>query len=176
MEWVDRLLVATGWDAEPAELDWSETEAALGTPLPADFKELRRRFAAWGSFADYIVTLKVQDGSETVKNNHVSSLRSVSGNTDNRRLYEPYGLFGDGGSTKGLLQWGYSLIEDQYYWLADESVDPANWPVVAREDPLEPFHRFEMTASEFIYRVLKDPDFTPFTVAPRLEAPYYRAY
>ncbi|WP_316745302.1 SMI1/KNR4 family protein [Streptomyces sp. MK7] len=176
MEWVDRLLAATGWDAEPAELDWSETEAALGTPLPADFKELRRRFAAWGSFSDYIVPLKVQDGSETVKVNHESRLRSVTGNPDRRRLYKSYGLFGDSGATKGLLQWGYSLIEDEYYWLADASVDPSNWPVVAREDPLEPFHQFDMTASEFIYRVLKDPEFEPFTVAPRIETPYYRAY
>lgn len=52
MEWVDRLVTVTGWSAEPGELDWSDTERTLGTPLPADFKELRRRFPDWGAFSN----------------------------------------------------------------------------------------------------------------------------
>jgi hypothetical protein len=76
----------------------------------------------------------------------------------------------------GPLQWGYSLIDEEYYWLVNESVDPSAWPVMARTDPLEPFQRFEMTASEFLFRVLTDPEFSEFSIAATIERPYYSVY
>lgn len=51
MGWVDRLVTVTGWSAEPGDFDWSDTEGVLGTPLPTDFKELRRRFPDWAPSA-----------------------------------------------------------------------------------------------------------------------------
>ncbi|MFP3987924.1 hypothetical protein U9R90_10550 [Streptomyces sp. E11-3] len=177
MEWVNRLVTVTGWSAEPGELDWADTERVLGTPLPADFKEMRRRFAAWGAFCDHVLVLKAQGVAESVLANHESLLRSVRGNPDNRRMFEPFGLLGDGESGgKGLVQWGYSFIEEEYYWLADTSHDPSTWPVVARVDPLEPFQRFDMTASEFVYRLLTEAEFSAFSVAGTIETPYYRAF
>lgn len=176
MKWVDCLVTVTGWSAEPGELDWSGTERALGTPLPADFKELRRRFAPWGAFSDRVLVLEAQGETESVLANHESLLRSVRGNPENRRAFEPFGLLGDESKGEGLVQWGFSFIEEAYYWLADTSQDPSTWPVVAREDPLEPFQRFDMTASEFIYRVLTEADFSPFSAAAAIETPFYRAY
>lgn len=129
MEWVDRLVTATGWNAEPGELDWSGTERTLGTPLPADFKELRRRFAAWGAFSDHVLVLEAQGDTESLLANHESLLRSVRGNPDNRRMFEPFGLLGanDECKNKGLVQWGYSFMEE-YYWLVDTSQRPSTWP------------------------------------------------
>ncbi|MFI6080297.1 hypothetical protein ACIBBB_04820 [Streptomyces sp. NPDC051217] len=176
MEWVDRLVTVTGWNAESVEFDWSDTESALGTPLPTDFKELRTRFAAWGAFSDHVLVLEAQGESESVQTAHASLLRSVRENPDNQRIFEPFGLLGANGEGKGLVQWGYSFIEEEYYWLADTSQDPATWPVVARVDPLEAFQRFDMTASEFVYRVLMEADFSVFNVAATIETPYYRAY
>ncbi|MFF3321501.1 hypothetical protein [Streptomyces sp. NPDC002889] len=178
MEWVDCLVTATGWSAEPGELDWSGTERALGTHLPADFKELRRHFAAWGSFSDHVVVLEAPGDTESLLANHESLLRSVRGNPDNRRMFEPFGLLGanDGDKGKGLVQWGYSFIEEEYYWLADTQQEPTAWPVVARVDPLEPFQRFDMTASEFVYRVLTEAEFSAFSVAATIETPYYRTF
>lgn len=178
MEWVDRLVAVTGWNADPGEPDWSEAEQALGAPLPADFKELRRRFPEWGAFCDHVVLLKAQGGSESVPANHESLLKAVRGNPDSRRMFEPYGILGAGEveSGKGLVQWGYSFIEEEYYWLADTAKDPSTWPIVARVDPLEQFQQFDMTASEFIYRVVADVEFSPFGIAGSVGAPYYRTY
>ena len=178
MEWVDRLATVTGWIAEPGELDWSDTERTLGTPLPADFKELRRRFAAWGAFSDHVLMLQAQGDTESVLSNHKSLLRSVRGNPDTKRMFQPFGLLGanDGCENKGLVQWGYSLIEEEYYWLVDTLQEPSTWPVVARVDPLEPFQCFDMTASEFVYRVLTEAEFSEFSVAAKIETPYYRAF
>ncbi|MEN8655918.1 hypothetical protein ABCR94_36450 [Streptomyces sp. 21So2-11] len=72
MEWFDCLVTVTGWSAEPGELDWSGTERALGTPLPTDFKELRRRFAAWAAFSDHVLVLEAQGDTESVLANHES--------------------------------------------------------------------------------------------------------
>ncbi|MER5459197.1 hypothetical protein ABT010_00590 [Streptomyces sp. NPDC002668] len=178
MEWVDRLVTVTGWSAEPGEFDWSDSERALGAPLPADFKELRRRFAEWGAFSDHVLVLEAQGDTESVLANYESLLRSVRGNPGNRRIFEPFGILGanDESKGKGLVQWGYSFIEEEYYWLADTSQDPSAWPVVARVDPLEPFQCFDMTASEFVHRVLTEAEFSAFSVAATIETPYYRTF
>jgi len=178
MTWVERLMTVTGWEGEAGEPDWSGTEEALGTSLPEDFKELRRRFAPWGAFSDHLLILKANDGTETVRANHANLLRSVSGNPDNRSMFEPAGLLGsnEGSPGTGLVQWGYSLVEEEYYWLADAARDPVTWPVIARVDPLEPFQRFDMPASEFIHRVLTDAEFEPFGIAASIPSPYYRAF
>ncbi|MER5278588.1 hypothetical protein ABT025_22960 [Streptomyces sp. NPDC002809] len=177
MEWVERLVTVTGWGGEAGEPDWSGTEEFLGTPLPDDFKELRRRFAPWGAFSDHLLVLEANEDSESVRANHAKLLTSVSANPDNRRNFEPAGLLGANEDSKGtgLVQWGYSFIEEEYYWLADTARDPATWPVMARVDPLEPFQRFDMSASEFVYRVLTETGFAPFGVAASIPAPSYRA-
>ncbi|WP_328670251.1 hypothetical protein OG905_16110 [Streptomyces sp. NBC_00322] len=109
MEWVDRLAV-TCWSTEPGNLDWSRTERVLGTALPADFKELRRRFPEWGAFSDHVMVLEAQGDTESVLANHESLLRSVRGSPDNRRMFEPFEILGasDESDGKGLVQWGYS--------------------------------------------------------------------
>ncbi|MEU4564278.1 hypothetical protein AB0F72_38345 [Actinoplanes sp. NPDC023936] len=57
------------------------------------------------------------------------------------------------------------MTEGEYYWLADARVDPYTWPVVARKDSLEPWHRYDIGVAEFLHRMLTEHDFTPFTVA-----------
>jgi hypothetical protein len=165
MEWVDRILAVTGQHGTPGQQDWTGVESAVGTPLPEDFKELWRCFSD-GSFADYLFLLHPEGGPNSVAGNH-ESLRAHLRQNPETRIYQPYGLFGDAhaDSEAGLLQWGISEADDEYYWLADTHTDPAHWPVIARTDPLERFHRFDMPASAFIHRVLTDPDFRPFTIA-----------
>jgi hypothetical protein len=176
MEWVDRLASATGWDSAPGEADWTATEAALGTPLPDDFKELSRRFAVRGAFCDYLMLLGIGTDPDSLSGNHGGLLGRARANPGILSVYRPYRLFGGAGSEPGLLQWGFSELEDEYYWLADVQTDPARWPVVAREDPLEPFHRLDMAASEFVHRALTDRDFRPFTIAHKTGSPYFEAY
>ncbi|WP_435296987.1 hypothetical protein [Streptomyces sp. YPW6] len=178
MEWVDRLVSATEWTAEPGACDWSDTERSLGACLPADFKEMRRRFAPWGAFSDHVLLLEAQGDTESVLARHASLTRSMRGNPDNRRLFEPFGILGmdDGHREKGLVPWGYSFIEEEFFWLADTSQEPGTWPVLARSDPLETFQRFDMTASEFVCRVLTERGFSDFGVAATIGTPFYRAF
>ncbi|MGC4747629.1 hypothetical protein ACLQ28_18535 [Micromonospora sp. DT201] len=60
-----------------------------------------------------------------------------------------------------------------FFWLADRSVDADQWPVIARKDPLESWHRFDVSTTEFVYRLLADPEFTPFTVADPPRRAFY---
>lgn len=68
------------------------------------------------------------------------------------------------------------MTEASYCWLADTSKRPEEWPIVARTDPLEEWHQFDMTTSEFIYRVLTDRDFRPFSIARKVERPFFETY
>ncbi|SHN37647.1 hypothetical protein [Actinacidiphila paucisporea] len=112
MEWIDRLEAATRYGTPHRELDRSGTEFVPGTSLPADFKELCRRVPG-GAFGDYLVPLGAQDAVETLAGNHASLLSLVRANPDNLALFQPHGLLeGDG---TGLLRWGHSYIEDEYY-------------------------------------------------------------
>jgi hypothetical protein len=44
--------------------------------------------------------------------------------------------------------------------------------VVARRGGIDPWHRYDMSMSEFIYRMLTDHDFEPFTVADTTARPF----
>jgi hypothetical protein len=56
----------------------------------ASFWELRRRFAAWGAFSDHVLVLEALGDTESLLAPHESLLRSVRGNPDNRRMFEPF--------------------------------------------------------------------------------------
>jgi hypothetical protein len=82
--------------------------------------------------------------------------------------FELYGLT----ENRGLIPWGGSE-RGWFYWLADDSTDPAEWPVIARRLDDEDWHRFEMSTAEFLYRVIADPDFQPFTIADPRWPPHF---
>lgn len=68
------------------------------------------------------------------------------------------------------------MTEASYYWLADVSKDSEEWPVVARTDPLEEWHRFDMGPSEFICRVLTDGEFRPFSIVRNVARPFFESH
>ena len=175
MTWIDQIVEVTGWRGEPVEYGWDREEAELGVRLPSDFKELTRRFPA-GAFYAYLNLMR-QEGepdSHHLLVWHRSSL-SVASDPQHQpdRLHEPYGLFQPGGRA-GLIRWGMDQREGGYYWLVDREVDPDRWPVLARTEALaDEWERFDMTASEVVYRVIADPEFKPFTVADPPRRPFY---
>jgi hypothetical protein len=146
--WVDRLVAITGWQQEPEEIDWGP-----------------------GSFSAY---LEVHGGPasdgllETWRVYQAMSARPPGV----ARMLAPYGLYG-GPGTAGLILWGSDQQEGEYYWLADSSVNPAEWPVIARTDATAEWYRFDMGVSEFTYRLVADPEFEPFTVAHTTGKPFY---
>ncbi|MGD3110489.1 hypothetical protein [Streptomyces sp. YGL11-2] len=174
--WVDRLVQVTGWQQERQEIDWGPVEDSFGTSLPADYKEICALFAP-GSFSAYLEVLRPVGGtsSSRVLDTWKRHLQLCVQYPLVPRTYEPHGLYGRS-EKSGLILWARDQTEGDYYWLADRSVDPAKWPVIAKRDPAGEWYRFDMSTSELIYRVLADREFTPFTVAGQMGKPFLLPY
>lgn len=172
MEWVRELVSLTGWQDERQEMEWSDVERDFGTPLPADFKEICEVFGP-GSFCCYLELLLPVDSADPYSLvGRWNALKSRRDSPSVRSFYEPYQVFED----TGLILWGVSLTEASYAWLADVAERPEEWPVVARAAPLEEWHRFDVSTAEFICRVLADRDFRPFSIARKVERPFFETY
>ncbi|MFH9865254.1 hypothetical protein ACH4NT_03980 [Streptomyces lydicus] len=75
---------------------------------------------------------------------------------------DPYAVYAPGG--KGLVEWGSTEWADEYCWLIDAE-RPGDYPVLARAHDVGGWHRYDISTSEFLYRVLADADFQPFGIA-----------
>ena len=172
LTWIDRIIDVTGWHQDPEDgVGWEQVEAELGVALLPDFKELCRRFVP-GAFYAYLDLLRPTDDHAQPLLRTWASCRQWASGCDSARLWALYEMFEpDKGS--GLIQWGSDQTEGEYYWLADRSVEPDRWPVVARWDGIEPWYQLDMSTAEFLYRVIADPEFKPFTVANPPRRPFY---
>lgn len=166
MQWVDLLQDLTGWWEPRWECDWTETEAALGTSLPSDYKELCARFGP-GCFAEYLMVLADRGpGRESMLawwQGDVGLFEDDPESMD--MMFGPYEVYGVN-ERRGIILWACSEPEGRIFWLADAEKDPDTWPIVAKLElaPGEEWYRFELPTSEFIYRALTDPDFGVFSV------------
>lgn len=162
--WVDLLLRATSWDAPDVAQPWVGIEAELGTELPRDYKQLCQAFGV-GEFSQAVSVLC---SDETRVADLLRTWRLLLSNDDSSDgPFAPYRIHVPG-KTGGLIPWGMSRAADSFYWqVTDGPIDA--WPVLAKMEDSENWHRYEMTATEFLYRILTDPGFRPYTVA--LSAP-----
>ncbi|WBP91414.1 hypothetical protein [Kitasatospora cathayae] len=76
----------------------------------------------------------------------------------------------------GLLRWADSEQADQFFWLTD-SADPDRWPIFAQphDDVAAGWERFDGSTSEFIHRVLTDPQ-QPFSIACFFDTHTFESY
>ncbi|OKI58013.1 hypothetical protein A6A27_07190 [Micromonospora sp. CB01531] len=176
MKWIDRIVEETEWHQEPEGPGWEQVEAELGVALPTDFKELSRRFVP-GSFSGYLSLLRPTDehDEQPLLSMWSGSRQSAAMNEFVAQMYAPYGIYGTE-TGQGLIQWGSDMTEGDQFWLADRSVDPDRWPVISRKESGEPWHRFDMPTAEFIYRMIADPEFKPFTIANPPRRAFYLPY
>lgn len=167
MSWTQRIIEVTGARPDPRDIDWTPVGAELGTTLPPDYRELCSLLGD-GYDSGFLRILQPLGDAATD-----GLLYFWRWNRDPKyaRLYTPYDLYG-GPGRPGLLAWGDDQTEGQYYWFADAETDPAAWPVVARKDGADPWHRYDVSMSEFIYHMLTDHDFMPFTVAATTVRPF----
>ncbi|WP_149184154.1 SMI1/KNR4 family protein [Streptomyces sp. TRM49041] len=160
MSWVDRLAQAAGEHPLGLDLDWAEIESRLGTALPADYKEFCEAFGT-GEFCDFLTVYASAGGAESeLADSQEANRRIVEQHPVALDLYLPHGLQ-QPGSQGGLLQWGVSVQGDEFAWIADNSAPPESWPVFARDDAGKR-QRFDMSMSEFVYRLLADESFEGF--------------
>ncbi|MEU0716952.1 SMI1/KNR4 family protein [Streptomyces lavendulocolor] len=161
--WVQRVIELTGWEARGIPVDWSAIEGELGVPLPADYKELCEAFGG-GTFSDSVSFLGRDEG---ISFDFLAQWRvALSVDRDSTLGYvsavDPYAIYAPGG--KGVVTWGSTEWADEYCWLIDAE-RPGDYPVLARSHDGNPWHWYDMSTSEFLYRVLADADFQPFGIA-----------
>jgi hypothetical protein len=59
-----------------------------------------------------------------------------------------------------------------FFWqVTDGAVD--SWPVLAKMEDAEDWDRHETTATKFLYRILTDPRFRPYSVAQHVPEPFF---
>ncbi|WP_306191737.1 SMI1/KNR4 family protein [Streptomyces sp. MK5] len=160
--WVQRILEFIGWEPAGIPVDWEAIEREIGAPLPPDYKELSEAFGG-GLFNDTVTFLAREERKAF---NLVTRWRSALAADRDPRLGDvsavtPYKIYEPGG--KGLISWGSTEWGDEYFWFID-SAEPGKWPVLARAGDIDQWHTFDMSTSEFLYRVLADTDFRPFGV------------
>ncbi|WP_395292182.1 hypothetical protein ACF9IK_00120 [Kitasatospora hibisci] len=140
--WIERLCAITGWQPrERPAVDWRAAEAALGTALPEEYKEIVDVFGP-GSFDGY-VDLLVPNGS---------GLDLIDWSRPPADRFAPQPAFP---APQGLLQWGSSEREVDFVWQTG-AADPSDWPVLVRTDFDGEWRRFDCSLGEFLARLLTD--------------------
>jgi hypothetical protein len=140
--WAERLCAITSWEPRdrPA-VDWQAAEAALGTALPQEYKEIVDVFGP-GSFDGY-VNLLVPNGTV---------LDLIDWSRTNPDRFGPHPAYP---APHGLLQWGSSEQELDFVWQTG-APDPSDWPMLVREDHDGEWQRFDCGVGEFLARLLTD--------------------
>ncbi|MFE1437331.1 SMI1/KNR4 family protein [Streptomyces sp. NPDC058739] len=161
--WVQRLIELTGWEPLGIPGDWAAIEGELSVPLPEDYKKLYEAFGG-GVFSDSLHFLARGEGDSF---DLMTQWRAwLSADQDSKygtvSAVDPHAIYPPGG--KGLVPWGTTEWADGYFWLVDAE-HPGEYPVLARSDDGDTWHRYDMSTSEFLYRILADTDFEPFGIA-----------
>ncbi|MFF0557888.1 SMI1/KNR4 family protein [Streptomyces sp. NPDC004266] len=162
--WVQRLLEFTGWEPSAHSVDWAAVEEELRVPLPPDFKQLCEGFGG-GTFCDSVAFYGRTEG---FRFNFLlpwqAPLPPLPAESGQYQEYTPGG--------KGYIKWASSEWGTEYCWLVDAQ-QPGAYPVLARGEAGE-WCEYDMSTSEFLYRVLADKDFQPFGIARHGLDPTFR--
>ncbi|MGW8949081.1 SMI1/KNR4 family protein [Streptomyces sp. NPDC055709] len=172
MSWVDQLMRAVRDRPLGLAIDWSEIETRMGSALPTDYKNLCEVLGS-GHFCDYLTIYGSTEGPDSqLADVYEENWKIAEEDEVGRCIYLPHGLFRPMGQ-RGLLQWGASSQGDEFAWIADSTTSPESWPVLARDDAQQS-RRFDMSMSEFVYRLLVDESFEGFGgFGATGQAPYF---
>ncbi|WP_461070361.1 SMI1/KNR4 family protein [Streptomyces pseudoechinosporeus] len=156
------MIELTGWEPLGLPVDWAAMEEELQVPLPADYKELFEAFGG-GVFSDSVFFLARDEGVvfDFLTQWRVALSVEQDGRYGDVSAVDPYSVYAPGG--KGLVEWASTEWGDEYCWLIDAQ-RPGEYPILARADGGE-WCQYDMSTSEFLYRVLADADFRPFGIA-----------
>jgi len=170
--WVERVVAVTGWDGggRTRTIDWAAVEERLGTALPGDYKRLAEVFGegAFDGFLSLYVPQARVRGMDFV--DHAEYLAGFAA-SQGTAVWRPYDVHPAAG---GLLQWGSSEQEGQFYWLTSDR-DPDTWPVLSCDDLPDSWHRFEGSAAEFVFRMLTERGH-PYSTARYFDTHWFETY
>lgn len=136
---------------------WEDTERALGTRLPQDFKEVVSIFGQ-GSFDDFLVLNYPRCPNpyldlETQMREMVKAYTTWEGG-----VALPYPFFPALG---GIIPWGGTDNGDVLFWRTG-SADPNDWTVVVTSSKFDEWHAFGGGAAAFLLAVLSGAETVPF--------------
>ncbi|MFI6962737.1 hypothetical protein [Streptomyces sp. NPDC050149] len=164
--WIERISEATNRDPLRLDISWDRAEEDLGTALPEDYKRLAETFGK-GEFSEFLRVLTVDETKQFDLARIWKAFLDGGPEDGPDPAFKPYRIYRPG--RRGLLPWAFGEMNCSYFWLASDD-DPASWPIVTQGDPY-PWHELRMSTSEFVYRVLTDPGFEPFSIARLIPEP-----
>ncbi|MDI2130548.1 SMI1/KNR4 family protein [Yinghuangia seranimata] len=144
---------------EPAAVDWGEVEAALGTALPADYKQVvgRYRELVVGGFIRILHPHGRRPGMDIVSENE-SNRAWIEFLAEEAELEDeqspPYASFPHPG---GILLWGVTTNGDYCYWVTNPQ-GPDSWNVVVSTHKGEQWTEFSGGFEEFLKALFLDRD------------------
>ena len=134
--------------------DWSAIERILEMRLPADFKKLVSVYGT-GCFLQFLYPLSPFAPFDTSLNLlSVETKQRVSYYRSGRDEFPQYvPNFPAYPEKSGLFPWGTTANGDTLFWL--RRGQPENWPTIVFDSKYskEKCDRFDMTATEFLYRL-----------------------
>ncbi|MGW1143588.1 hypothetical protein ACWD6I_00710 [Streptomyces sp. NPDC002454] len=142
--WAERLAIVVGLCPQPLpDIDWPAVEAALGTALPRDYKEIADLFGD-GTFDDYVLFTAPNPSDGGIV---------LSAEVDARYpdLWEPHHTVHP--APGGLLRWASSEYDLDFVWQTG-APDPDDWPVLV--GAWGEWERFDCGVGEFLLRMLVD--------------------
>ncbi|MER7170342.1 SMI1/KNR4 family protein [Streptomyces mesophilus] len=172
--YVECVVELVGWTMDRAHpVDWAEIEAGLGTPLPADYKQLVEIFGkgafdddltlhtplppfGWVALASEFLTLHETNGDWPDVGHHadLASARAA--------LVDAPG--------KLLLSWA-SNENGLFYWHLNDP-DPGRWPVLVGGDTYDDLDLAADSTAECLHRLLTDPR-APFSLAKHFDRHWF---
>ncbi|MFH8613813.1 hypothetical protein ACH4E8_01900 [Streptomyces sp. NPDC017979] len=173
--WTERLLAATGREDQQLTLPWERVELALETPLPDDYKRLCEAFGH-GTFchAYELISVGHEESGDILSGWQVylESVPEPGSEGAATSQYAPYAIYRPGRA--GLIPWGAGEAGDEMFWLAGSN-PPEAWAILVRNSDFGPgeWSRFDMPVSEFMGRLLLEPDFGPFGIAHAIPQPFF---
>jgi len=134
--------------------EWQVVERILEMKLPADFKKLINLYGA-GCFLKFLCPLSPFAPFETSLNLLSGSTKRIlssyrSGREEFPQYSPEYPAYPH---TSGLFPWGLTINGDTLFWLRQG--EPEKWPTIVCDSKYtkEGCYRFDMTATEFLYRL-----------------------
>ncbi|MFK0246866.1 SMI1/KNR4 family protein [Amycolatopsis azurea] len=149
---VDEIARLVGWragDFRP-ELDWDTVERELGTPLPADYKDLLARFPS-GDFRGCIELDNPGQSADDLAGTKGSNEKLLEIFADEYTGYltgVSYRLFPEPG---GLYPWGRNDVGGTFWWITD-SADPDDWRIAYNDR--DNWHEHPGPMSKVIHEIL----------------------
>jgi len=126
---------------------WQPFEAALGTPLPQDYKDLVRLYGSGRFMGFFGIWVPVS------RSPNLRLLSCVQAVTNMFRLMEelPYPSYPLWPVVGGLLPFGSSDNGDEFFWLCQGA--PADWRVVVWDRGMDVFEALDCDLTDFIARI-----------------------